>query len=241
VSKKTGALYIAANRFEYTKITLPLAHDRCTLDVSTFEIFDNASEPRTAEYLKWYSETQGVALHRSDRNVGLTGALDFWYHNCPAEYLTHVNNDWIVPPGWIKRCVEVLDAHEDVGICALNEFDPRQFNSVPHDFADKPSYLEVTVTGGAGVFRRRLFDMMGEMGEGGINAYYFWRKNAGTLGLQNVLLNPPLYFEHLDQSNHPMSLRNTKYKEYSVWVDDWRNHPEKHASMKGKPAPGDGE
>ncbi len=86
-----------------------------TPPVSPFEIVvvDNASADDSIQRLE--SNYDRIRLIRSLKNGGIAGGNNIGIQNSNGIYILLLNNDTIVLPGMIDRCVDFLNTHPDVG------------------------------------------------------------------------------------------------------------------------------
>lgn len=72
-------------------------------------VVDNGSQDGTREYLRDLSNRfSGIRVLRNDRNVGFAPAVNQALSQARGEILVLLNNDTIVPPGWLTRLVRHL-------------------------------------------------------------------------------------------------------------------------------------
>ncbi|WP_347242809.1 glycosyltransferase [Thermogutta sp.] len=80
-------------------------------------VVDNASSDGTAPYLQELARTDSrVHIILNDRNLGFAAANNQALRQARGEFLVFLNNDTVVPPGWIARLVRHLVAHPDWGL-----------------------------------------------------------------------------------------------------------------------------
>jgi GT2 family glycosyltransferase len=77
-------------------------------------VVDNNSPDRDAAVLAdGVSRREGVALHRSDRNLGTGGGRSFGVGHTRGEFVLFLDDDAELTPGALDRLVTDLDAHPD--------------------------------------------------------------------------------------------------------------------------------
>lgn len=97
-----------------------------TLDsilAQTFEDFDlvisdNASTDRTEEISRDYAgRDRRVRYHRNEKNLGAARNYNRVFELATAEYFKWAAHDDLMAPGYIERCVDVLDGEPNVVLC----------------------------------------------------------------------------------------------------------------------------
>jgi GT2 family glycosyltransferase len=75
-------------------------------------LIDNAS---TADLAPRVSGVPGVEIVRSSRNLGWVGGVNWGLDLAKSDPIVLLNNDTIVPPGWLDTMIAILAEHPDVG------------------------------------------------------------------------------------------------------------------------------
>jgi GT2 family glycosyltransferase len=79
-------------------------------------VTDNASQDNTLELLAaQYPEVRVVAL---PENRGFTGACNAGMETAEGDYVSLLNNDTEVDPGWVAAIVDTFDRHPEAGLVA---------------------------------------------------------------------------------------------------------------------------
>jgi len=141
-------------------------------------IVDNGSTDESLELLaRNYAE---VRLVRWAANRGVAAAFNEGVRQCRGEMLALLNNDMELDPGWLQALVDALDADPSAGAAAAKILfiDRKTINSagdlyrrdgvpgnrgvheVDEGQYDRSEYV-FGASGGASLFRRRLFDEIG--------------------------------------------------------------------------------
>ncbi len=97
-------------------------------------IVDNASADGSQEYIK--ANYPDVRLIELSENRGFTGACNAGMEAAQGEYVSLLNNDTEVDPGWAAAVVDAFERYEDVGIVASKMllFDKRDHFHTAGDF-----------------------------------------------------------------------------------------------------------
>jgi hypothetical protein len=122
-------------------------------------IRDMALEPRVSFYLV------------SDHFGGPVGIMLEYLRRSPGEIVAKIDNDVIVPPGWLEAAAGVMDRHPELDLLGLEP--PRSRTPAPWAKGKRPptpeldgpaglhnfhGYARCEAVGGVGLFRRRAFE-----------------------------------------------------------------------------------
>ena len=107
--KKIPILLTTYNRLEYTKKSLSSIIEN-TSDSGILYIIDNASTDGTIEYLNSIEHSMVEKIIFNDTNIGVSGAMNQFFDiiKDDYEYFAKVDNDTIVPPGWLNSLLSAL-------------------------------------------------------------------------------------------------------------------------------------
>jgi cellulose synthase/poly-beta-1,6-N-acetylglucosamine synthase-like glycosyltransferase len=150
-------LFPAFNRLEFTRQSWAalMANTDWSL-VSEFHVYDDGSTDGTREWLEkdfayWFpcleSRFHATAFHSP---MGVT--LDWIAHN-QQPLLAKIDNDTIMPPGWLNVAVDVMARHPDLemlGLECMRDIAPTGGNTVH-------GYMPDTFVSGLFVARRSVF------------------------------------------------------------------------------------
>jgi len=104
-------------------------------------ISDNASTDRTAEICREYVKRDPrVRYHRNDRNLGIIGNYNRVFNLTHGKYFKWAAADDLCEPGFLERCVEVLDTNPDVVVCYSKTKIINEHGTVVEDY-DRPMDL----------------------------------------------------------------------------------------------------
>lgn len=97
-------------------VTMDMLESLQQLSYTNYEILiiDNASPTDNPDIIK---ETySNITLIKSDKNLGFAGGNNLGVHAAKGEYLLFINNDTIVPSGFIEPLVETLQNDASIGV-----------------------------------------------------------------------------------------------------------------------------
>lgn len=103
-------LMIVLDRLEYTKKAIGALLANTQHPFRLF-IFNNGSDAETTKYLEGINDVR-VELYRSKTNLGLIPPMNMFFDrfkNC--EYVAKVDNDTVVPTGWLGKLKKVMDTY----------------------------------------------------------------------------------------------------------------------------------
>jgi glycosyltransferase involved in cell wall biosynthesis len=89
-------------------------------DFKDFEIIisDNASIDRTAEICQEYCDKfENISYYRNEANLGAAENFNRVFSLATSEYFKWAAYDDICAPGFLTRCVEILDNDDTIGLC----------------------------------------------------------------------------------------------------------------------------
>jgi GT2 family glycosyltransferase len=80
-------------------------------------VVDNASSDGTVEYLKNFAARYpNTKLHLNSLNKGYAGGNNDGIKLATGRYIILLNNDTLVPKGWLDRLLRLFDAHPALGL-----------------------------------------------------------------------------------------------------------------------------
>lgn len=80
-------------------------------------IVDNASADGTADYLKTFAtQHANVRIQLNDTNKGYAGGNNDGIKLAQGQYIVLLNNDTLVPVGWVDRLLRLFNVKPDVGL-----------------------------------------------------------------------------------------------------------------------------
>ncbi|MEW6649267.1 MAG: glycosyltransferase family A protein [Chloroflexota bacterium] len=111
-----------AESLEVLKVCLRSTQDEPGLPFDLM-VFDNGS---CAEVQDWLLEEQRAEriqyLILSKKNLGKGGAWNMMLSGAPGEYIVYADSDVLFRPGWLKRCVDILETFPNVGMVTARPY-----------------------------------------------------------------------------------------------------------------------
>ncbi|HUS99583.1 MAG TPA: glycosyltransferase family 2 protein [Candidatus Thermoplasmatota archaeon] len=152
-------LFTTFNRLEFTKQTLPILLQNTP--EGEIIVIDNGSTDGTVEYLLQHPGNFKCIFNL--KNTGISGAMNaFFEMTKDAEFVAKVDNDTLVPAGWLSDLARVLDqAHLDI-VQAAHYFHSTIYKDWDELLLRRPSkklengnVVYAKIVGGSGIVLRR--------------------------------------------------------------------------------------
>ena len=212
-------IMVTYNRLDYTKKAV-----RALLKQTQpfrLTIWDNGSRKDTVKYLKRLNDKR-IKIILNDKNYGLSHAVDCVFSDSSADYIGKVDNDTLVPPKWLEKCVE---SHKktDLGFIGGFHFRKEDMKGITPKITEinGVKVWEKSHIGGCSfVIKRSDYQAYGKIGGEGIWGLtdYQWKmyKNGKT----NGYLYPLIWVEHMEDSRSRHCINN---KEHNLYKSRVRN------------------
>jgi hypothetical protein len=147
-------LYLAKGRSEFTEASAGalLSNTDWGSVKSVHVYFDGGSrnEPGARFVLKSPSETYFFY----EPFGGPVAVMNDFLRNGGSPIFAKIDNDVIVPPGWLERCLDVMEAHPELGLLGIEP----PSSTVRLDLSRRHgTYAEADSIGGVGLMRRSAF------------------------------------------------------------------------------------
>jgi glycosyltransferase involved in cell wall biosynthesis len=217
-SPSVEILYITFNRILYTRRTLPAMIENAGADFA-LTIIDNGSTDGTVDYLKFIEKKYGNTIKRilyASENKGISLVTNVFWKQARAEFLGKVDNDTLLPPGWLTTLLEAHNKTRRIGVVGGYHFNL--------DYADM-SALEQRVIDVDGVklipdafiggccylFRKSVQEKTGYLKITPARKTAGWTEYQQAIclkGYNNGYLYPLLLVEHFDD---PLDTRNLAF------------------------------
>lgn len=196
---KIDLIFLTHDRLDYTKLALASVLADPTEDFS-LTIWDNASTDGTVEYLKSIKDPRIKEIVFSRENVPQTTAVSQTWHASKADLLGKLDNDCVLPPGWLRTLSRAHEDIPDLGIIACWHFfaDDFDYDRARHKIQQFGAHriLRHPWTCGTGfLIKRRTFEEVQPMEGGGLTGYFI---NVAMKGYINGFYYPLLLQDHMD-------------------------------------------
>ena len=187
--------YLSSNRLEFTRETFS------TLITSTdwryvreLVVNDNNSVDGTREWL-------GQAIHQvpvpvryiKAGHLSPVAAMLQFIQAARAPILAKLDNDTVVPPGWLQSSLDVMDRKPELSLLGIEAFHPHTYDQrIPR------SYVPAEFISGLGLYKREVFARSRPRPIGKWFGFEEWQMAQGA-GLVRGWINPALCLFLLDR------------------------------------------
>lgn len=156
----TDILYLAWNRFEFTKFSFQkLLENTDWNQIGTLFVHDDGSKDGTDKWLhkQWIEHNNELKCNWVNHSESLGGpvAVMNWYldQNSEADRFTKIDSDIMVPPGWLQEMNRMMYLNPGLDILGMQpDKGPPVPGQCPRRFVEEASHI-----GGVGMMRKRAF------------------------------------------------------------------------------------
>ncbi len=159
---KIPVLYTTFNRLEYTKRTLPrLVKASPWADI---HVWDNGSTDGTQDFLMGQVGNYPYHLELSPKNIGIANVMNWFFDKTKDhEYVAKVDNDTMVPDGWLPKMIEaakigkvdILQAKHHFIIARYKNWNEMENDQRVEDLNGCGKIVRYPFVGGSGIVIRR--------------------------------------------------------------------------------------
>lgn len=161
IKKSVDVIYPLHNRLYYTQFTFPVILQEC-LNSAAFNklwVYDDNSTDGSGLFVQ-----NLIDMNRDVLNVEYTkkkignsvDQINDTYPKTDSRFLVKVDNDILVPYGYIDHMAVLIEENEDIGFLMMEETQGWPYID-SWDFFHRPS----DHIGGVGIFRKIIFDTLG--------------------------------------------------------------------------------
>jgi len=217
------------NRYEYTRISIDAIATRTHYPRFEWIVSDIASDPETREWLEDIHDLYGFHLVRCEENIGQWAACEKAWAGSDAPLLSHIQNDIIVPHGWLYALHEVYEIIHPFLVGAWH-WDATAMGNPDVQALSGVGLVKASHIAGTSFLLSRIdWKRFGKIDIGHmIYGFTRWQAQASLSGALIGYAFPMVQIIHMDQSGYSHSLRETTYKEYTDHIFELRH---------GKPRP----
>ena len=207
-------LFLAHKRPEFTRASLKALLENTDLSLHGVDGETSSTDNRlwmmTDGDLETFGEYQdhpllaGISARRHGGPVAcLNGMMlddgGVWCHP-EAEFLCKIDNDTIVPPGWLPACLDLMRRYPNVDLLGIEPWTPDEklFRRWRHPFEPGEQLWSLTPRpvshiGGIGLFRRSAFERFGRPAPNSKDRRYgFTEWQWQHPGMVKAFIDPPL-------------------------------------------------
>lgn len=180
----TSIIVLNWNGIQLTRQCIDSVHKNTS---GPFEIIavDNGSKKQEIEELREMLKSGKIGLLiENGENIGFAAANNQGIRQAKGDYIFLLNNDTLVPKGWLKKLVSHAESDKTIGIVGTNLIASKEdksvyggayvgiSGSVKHRGTQGKNSEVEQVGGAAFFFKRKLFDSIGELDEGFSPIYF---------------------------------------------------------------------
>ena len=125
---KVHILFLTFNRLSYTRKTLPALLESADTNSCQICIVDNGSTDGTVEYLQKLIHPQIERVIYNRKNEGLVKPTKKFWKDSKAEFIGKIDNDILVPKGWIEKLVYSHQKIPQLGVVGFCHFQKEDFD-----------------------------------------------------------------------------------------------------------------
>lgn len=222
-------LMVTYDQPDYVQLSMPRLLETCD-DSARVWIWHNGMDQETLELSRSFSADPRVArLHHSTENRPLREAINWLFENSRADFVSKVDDDCLVSPGWATTLMSAHRDVEDFGVIGSWRFYDEDFEpelSLPK-IAEFPGGHRILrnfwVQGSGFVMKRSCVEALGALRQKETFTSYCVR--LGIAGWTNGWYYPFVHEEHMDDPRSPY----TRFQS----DEDVRHRPPLTASRNG--------
>src|SRR5439155_9905594 len=146
--------YLASNRLEFTRETFStLVRTTDWAFVRELVVNDNNSVDGTREWLEHaITEVPAAVRYVKGAFTSPVSAMVAFIESARAPILAKTDNDAMMPPGWLRQSLEVLERHPELSLLGIEAMYPHR-----DDATLQRSYTPAQFVSGLGLYRRAAF------------------------------------------------------------------------------------
>lgn len=201
------------NRPEYTEISIVSIAERTLYPNFEWTVSNIASDAPTADLLDKLSDRYGFTLVHHINNIGQWAASQKAWETSDAPLLSKIDNDIIVPVGWLTALELAYRTFHPFLIGAyhfgINHF-PKLDSLLPNGLGI--AYIN-HIGGTSFLMSRTDWIIQGKIKtDHPIFGFTAYQAQAASRGAKIGYAYPPVKIIHMDEGEYPYSLRETTYK-----------------------------
>jgi glycosyltransferase involved in cell wall biosynthesis len=201
-------MLVTHNRARYTSLTLPRLLETCP-EGSRVWVWHNGSDRDVLDVIDQHRGHPRLhRVHHSPENVGLRPALNWLWTEAEGEFLSKVDDDSLMEPGWVEHLMQAHHAWSGFGVLGSWRFPEEDWDEAlaSRKIAEMHGVRILRnhwVQGSGHMFRRSLVGELGALEPG--MSFPAWCLRAAQRGYVNGWPLPLVREEHLDDPRHPLT------------------------------------
>jgi len=215
-------LYLCHGRIEFTEITLAnlLVNTDWNL-VDNFVVYNDAAPDGSETTELLYELLEDRATIRQTNVKSPVGVMNHFLWRSQADLFAKVDNDIMVPPGWLEAMLSVMDRDPQLDLLGMEAgMSAIRAPDVP---VECYTFTPASHIGGVALMRRRPFDTYSWPRPNGRFGFTEWQQNHRP---QRGWIEPDLRVFSLDQLPfQPWERITEEYKATEGLQRDWNAYP----------------
>ena len=212
---EVDVLMITYNRPHYTKLSLERLIEASKGSDYKLWVWHNGTDTETLNLVREFLRRGEIHnFINSEENKKLRDPTNWILRNSSARFISKVDDDCLVPLGWLSTLVDVHDRVKDLGVLGCWRFLPEDFNpeaaskKLKHLYGEYQLLEHPWVEGSGFVMKRKCVEEVGVLrkNESGVTSYF---TRIARKGWRNGWLFPFLWQEHMDDPRAPNSSLRT--------------------------------
>lgn len=202
------------NRPEYTELSIRTIGSRTLYPNLEWVVSNIGSDDPTKQLLVALRKEFGFNLLHHSQNIGQWAACQQAWDMSSAPLLSHIQNDILVPWGWVHGLFEVYQAFKPFLIGAFH-FGIHEFPGRDEEHPNGIGICYVShIAGTAFLMHRDDWIKYGRIRQDHpIYGFTQYQAAAKKRGAKIGYAYPPVKITHMDENGYPFSLRETTYKD----------------------------
>ena len=195
---------------ESTELCLPRLLDTCGENARVW-LWHNGNHRETLELLEKYRNHPRVArFHHSTENQRLWAPTNWLFQNSEADYLSKVDDDNLLPHGWIETLMAAHESYDKFGVLGCwrfpdEDFEPElAFKKIREFPGGHRVMLNMWTEGSCFLMKRRCRDEKGLLAQG--QSFPQYCKKLALDGWLNGHYFPFIKYENLDDPRAPHTM-----------------------------------
>ncbi len=206
MSDRVDILYITYNRPHYVRLALPQLLQTCRENDRVW-IWHNGDDRETLAAAREHEHHEKVArFEHSDENQLLRVPTNWFWNESDAPFIAKVDDDCLMPDGWIERLLGYHAAERMFGILSAwpfleEDFKPEVGSRKVRSFNGYKVMVNPWTGGSGYIAKRAVIDATGEIREGQNFSGYCIQ--AALKGFVNGWPVPLICMDHMDDPRSP--------------------------------------
>jgi cellulose synthase/poly-beta-1,6-N-acetylglucosamine synthase-like glycosyltransferase len=222
-------IFHAYKRLEFTRKSLEYL-ERNTKYPYKILLVNNDNTDETQKVLEAYPKDKVLKILRMKMNVGIILPTNYLWRKFPAKFFGKVDNDTLVPSGWLGTLIERLNECPRLGIIGAFHYSSMDAERILRENPERlinGKYFKAPFIGGcAYVLKKEVIDKMGLQPERSYIMDFTGYQQKATRYFDVGYCYPWVFAEIINLKNSP---HHIPYPEYDEEL--WKKRHSKEASL----------